>query len=160
MFVTWCLRIDRCCCHMPARRVELRARNARPSKLTVDPQPHLHTHLGICDGDTVFHVCKARWTIARPEFAARIQHPCPSPFTSRLDQFPFSFPTPDFDQERGTHQFCPSVDLSEFAEGYDSGIILHPRDGYYVLDVGQFCQLSVCVGIPDPHASISTWGKG
>ena len=79
------------------RRAKLGAKNARISELTVDPQPHLHTHLGIRDRDTVFHICKARYPVARPEFSACVQHSCPSPFTGWLCQFSFSFPTPNSD---------------------------------------------------------------
>ena len=84
------------------RGAELGVRSARLSKLTIDPQPDLHTHLGIRDCDTVFHIREARYPVTGPEFAACVQHPCPSPFTSWLCQFPFSFPMPDSD-EKGAH---------------------------------------------------------
>ena len=98
IFVTWCLRIDRCCCHIPTEGLSWGLRtNANLSELTVDPQPHLHTHLGIRNGDAIFHIREARWPIARLEFTTCVQHPCPCPFTSRLRQLPVSFLTPSFD---------------------------------------------------------------
>ena len=82
--------------------VELWAKAVRLPKLTVDPQPHLHTHLRIRNRNTVFHICETRWPISRLEFTTCIQHPCPSPFTSRLFRFSFSFPAPDSDG-KGVH---------------------------------------------------------
>lgn len=62
--------------------------------------------------------------------------------------------------ERETHQFRPSIDLSKLAKRHNSGVVLHPRNGYYALDMSQLRQLSISVGIPYPYASISTWRKG
>lgn len=66
------------------------------------------------------------------------------------------FPSAQLRLGRGTYQLCPPIDLSKLAKRHDSGIVFHPCDGYYILDMCQLRQLGVRVGIPYPHTSIST----